>query len=259
MTHPTPDFIHGETGVALFNADCYPLLDQFQGIDALMTDPPYGQNYKSNHNSRKCRPENHWTKHVRQENFKPIEGDNRPFEPEPLFPVAPKVLLWGANYYMHRLPVKDLQYGRLLTWDKREGTRPNQQADCEHAWTNVPGVPRLYSHIWIGLIRRGEENLSKGGRKLHPNQKPVAVMDWTLDLLDIQPGQTVLDPFMGSGSLGVACIRRGIRYFGIEKDPTYFEVARARLEGEIIKKVAGEVAPSSDRSQMDLFKKAVNA
>ena len=239
MPLPTPDFYDLETGVTLFRADCYPLLLSFEGIDAVVTDPPYGQGYRSNHNDRKVRAENPWTRYLRSENFKPIEGDDGPFDPAPLFQVAPKVLLWGANYYFDRLP----EQGRWLIWDKREGTRSNHQADCEMAWANQPGVPRLYSHLWIGLCRRGEENLAKGGRKLHPNQKPVAVMDWTLTLLEIEPGQIVLDPFMGSGSLGVACIRRGIRYIGIEKDPEYFAVARDRLSREITNRKAGIEPP----------------
>ncbi|HEU0198005.1 MAG TPA: DNA methyltransferase [Nevskiaceae bacterium] len=78
----------------------------------------------------------------------------------------------------------------------------------------------------------GVEKLARGGRKLHPHQKPVALMNWMLDQFGIQPGMTVFDPYMGSASLGVACVRRGVDYVDVEIDPDFFVVARRRLEGE---------------------------
>jgi len=238
----------------LWQGDCRQILPRCEGFDALLTDPPYGCSYKSSHNTRKANANNPWTRYVRDENFAPIEGDDVPFDPTPLLDVAGDrpIILWGANYYSDRLPAN----GAWLIWDKREGSRPNHQADCEMAWSNLPGVPRLFSHLWIGLCRRGEENLSCGGRKLHPNQKPVALMDWMLDQAGVQPGQTVLDPYMGSASLGVACVRRGIRYVGIEIDPTHFETARLRIDDEVdkIERLGLQPVRPAWEVQSDLFR-----
>lgn len=224
-------------------ADDSPVLSKAEGFDALLTDPPYGMGYVSHHRSKRkpvkgsWDPRHDWQRYMHGESFAPISGDDTPFDPAHWLALAGKrqLVLWGANYYADRLPAS----GHWMIWDKREGTRPNDQADCEMAWTNLKGGPRLYSHLWIGLCRRGEENLSCGGRKLHPNQKPVAVMDWMLDQCKLRPGQTVLDPYMGSASLGVACIRRGLRYIGCEIDENYFHIACERLEKE-----AGKVAVS---------------
>lgn len=244
------DVVQQIGNATLWLGDCRDLHDI--EFDALLTDPPYGCGYRSGHNTRRLDPNNPWTRYVRSENFAPIVGDDAPFDPQPWFQLAGRkpMVLWGANYYADRLPAN----GCWLIWDKREGTRPNHQADCEMAWTNLSGVARLYSHLWIGLCRRGEENLSCGGRKLHPNQKPVALMDWLLDQCKLQPGMTVFDPYMGSASLGVACLRRGIRYIGVEIDPTYFGVACTRLTEEMFK---GEPPVQPDpawQQQADLFK-----
>lgn len=219
-----------ETGLyTIYRGDCRELFGSILA-DAVITDPPYGAKYTNKANNRTVRPENKWTHYLRDSNFAPIHGDDKPFDPVPLLTLAPKILLWGGNYFASRLPDSRC----WLVWDKREGGKPRDQADCEMAWTNVDAVARLYSHLWMGLCRRGEENLSKGGRKLHPAQKPVALMDWSLKVLGIKPGQVVFDPYMGSGSLGVACIRLGIRYIGVEIVQEYYDIARQRLDKELL-------------------------
>jgi site-specific DNA-methyltransferase (adenine-specific)/modification methylase len=107
----------------------------------------------------------------------------------------------------------------------------NDQADCEHAWTNLGGPSRLYSHKWNGMIRGGEEGKV---RRVHPMQKPVALMRWCVEMTH---GETVLDPYMGSGTTGVACVRLGRRFIGIELEPKYFAIAKRRIQDEL-KKVA---------------------
>jgi DNA modification methylase len=84
--------------------------------------------------------------------------------------------------------------------------------------------------MWRGLVREGEENVSNGA-KLHPAQKPVALLSWTLQMCGLTDG-LVIDPFMGSGSLGVACHRAGLRYLGVEIDPDHYATAKARLQRE---------------------------
>jgi site-specific DNA-methyltransferase (adenine-specific) len=72
--------------------------------------------------------------------------------------------------------------------------------------------------VWVCNVEHGQ----------HPTQKPIALLlDWIAKFTE--PGELVLDPFMGSGTTGIACERLGRRFIGIEKDPKYFELACARI------------------------------
>jgi site-specific DNA-methyltransferase (adenine-specific) len=93
------------------------------------------------------------------------------------------------------------------------------------AWTNIDGVIRVHRQVWRGIVREGEENVVNED-KCHPAQKPVALMRWCVSMTT----GTVLDPYMGSGTTGVACARAGRQFVGIEIDPTHFETACRRIE-----------------------------
>lgn len=188
--------------------------------DAVVADPPYGINIGKLTGTSRSR-----LVRGRMKNFS-VVGDDKPFDPAPWL-AYPKTVLWGGIHFAQRLPESRC----WLVWDKREGTTSDNQADCEIAWTNLPGPARLHSQIWRGVIRRGEENVSRQAR-CHPTQKPVALMDWCLRLCKLQPGQTVLDPFMGSGTTGIAAVRQGLHFVGVEIDETHFNTACERLERE---------------------------
>jgi site-specific DNA-methyltransferase (adenine-specific)/modification methylase len=182
-------------------------------VDAVVTDPPYGisavKNGKCFQDSNVCAVSIH----------KEIVGDDRPFDPRPLLGIAPVICLFGANHYSAYLPSQ----ARWLIWDKRDGMNSNPLADCEMAWTNDSRPARVYSQRWMGMIRDGEK-----APRLHPSQKPVELMMWVLDTLDIPVGATVFDPYCGSGTTGVACIQTGRNFIGVEIDPGYAEIARRR-------------------------------
>lgn len=189
-------------------------------FSTLLADPPYGNDYRQKRSRDKLvRPD---VEHP------PIAGNAVPFDPRPLLELAPVSILWGANYYADKLPPSS----KWFVWDKRENTTPDDGADIELAWTNLPGVSRMHRQLWRGICRRGEENISKGSRKLHPNQKPVALMDRCLDEAKVDHHGRVLDTHMGSGTTGVACLRRGIPFVGIDKDPVHFATAVERLQRE---------------------------
>lgn len=203
----------------LYCADYRDVLPNLDGIAAVIADPPYGNDYRQKRSrDRLVRPD---SVHA------PIIGNAEPFDPLPLLSAAPVVILWGANYYADKLPAN----GKWLVWDKREGTTPDDGADVEMAWTNLRGVPRMHRQLWRGICRRGEENVSRGQRKLHPNQKPVALMDWCIEQAAITAG-VVVDTHMGSGTTGLACLRRGVDFVGIEIDPAHFQTAVDRLRAE---------------------------
>jgi site-specific DNA-methyltransferase (adenine-specific) len=118
-----------------------------------------------------------------------------------------------------------INQGAWLIWDKRAGGVSDAFSDVDLAWTNRRGPARLFSHKSRGQIRAGAENIVHGP-KLHPAQKPEALMRWCVEKTE----GMVLDPFMGSGTTGVACVQLGRPFIGIELDPYYFAIACSRLE-----------------------------
>ena len=199
----------------LYCGDCLdilPILDK-GAIDAVVTDPPYGIGYA--HGGGKSALVNR----------KPIVGDDRPFDPAPWF-CFPKLLLWGADCFKTRLP----EGGTMLCWDKSCGAGPADVfLDAEYAWMSVRNARCIYRHLWKGLLRAGE-GASSRAKRLHPSQKPVELMRWCLEPLRVGIGKVVLDPYMGVGSTGVACVTSGRKFIGIEIDPEYFEMACRRIE-----------------------------
>ena len=195
----------------LYLGDCLEIVDQIEVANAVVSDPPYGIGFVH-------QVEN--IPHATQFSGKEVIGDDRPFEPRRWL-TFPECLLWGANHYAARLPGG----GRWLVWDKRAGVGDGKSmSDVELAWVKGPRkADRIIRHLWDGFNKDSE----RGERRVHPTQKPVKVMQWSLSFIR---GQTVLDPFMGSGTTGVACIRSGRRFLGIEIDQDYFDQACARIE-----------------------------
>lgn len=104
-----------------------------------------------------------------------------------------------------------------LVWDK--GQRNFSLADCELAWSSQYKAARVFTYSRSKANQDGKE---------HPTQKPIALMKWCIDLLP-NP-QTILDPFMGSGTTGVAAVQMGRKFIGIERDDKYFEIACRRID-----------------------------
>lgn len=206
--------------VTLHLGDCLEILPTLQGIDAVITDPPYGIGVLTNYAQRgrgalaECN------------DFAPIIGDDKPFDPSPLLKYK-TVVLFGANYYADKLPIS----GGWVVWDKLDGLQSkrlwgfNDNSDCELIWTNKGNAARLIPHRWMGAMKASEND----ERRVHPTQKPIALMSVLIEQYT-QIGDTVIDPYMGSGTTGVACIKTGRNFIGIEKEPKYFEIAQRRIK-----------------------------
>ncbi|MDG4595487.1 MAG: DNA methyltransferase [Candidatus Contendobacter sp.] len=220
MPPPEPVIIGHAT---LYLGDCLELLEllpALRGVDAVVTDPPYGIGYVHNGGGRGLVSG--------KTNLRPIHGDDRPFDPAPWLAVAgdKPILLWCADHYKTRLPAS----GRFLCWDKSCGQgAADNFVDAEFAWTNRKNARCIYRHFWKGAMRAGEDAPSRSGR-VHPSQKPVELMRWCLDVARVGLGKTVLDPYMGGGSTGVACVTSGRKFVGVEIDPDYFAIACRRIE-----------------------------
>jgi len=185
---------------------------------AVITDPPYKVGPRGYDVTRARRGPPPWT-----QNF---AGYDRDFDPTPWLRF-PEVMLMGAERYYHQLPPG----GSFCCWDKLAGTTPADFAAGELIWRSTPGTLQVFRHLWRGGMRAGEENYTNLPQKLHPAQKPVALMRQCVQL--ITPGRVIIDPFMGSGSTLVACVREGYPCIGIEINPDYFATACARVEAEL--------------------------
>ncbi len=205
----------------LWHGDCREVLPLLQGVDAIVSDPPYGIAYQHS-GGGKAAP---GAKLPPVRNAKmPIANDAAAFDPTHLLGFE-SVLIFGADHYRDKLPAG----GTLVAWDKSCGIGPADSfADAEFAWTNARVKRNVLRYLWKGVAceKAGEEN----GKRYHPTQKPIGVMQRCIELL---PAAAVIcDPYMGSGSTGVAALRIGRRFIGIECDRRYFDVACERIENE---------------------------
>jgi site-specific DNA-methyltransferase (adenine-specific) len=122
----------------------------------------------------------------------------------------------------------------MLAWDKSVGIGPADSfADAEFAWTKMKVKRNVFRHLWKGINAWwAEEDSDKPGTfdRKHTSQKPLALMRWCIELQRPRPGAVIIDPYMGSGSTGVAAISLGCRFVGCEVDPDHFKVACDRLK-----------------------------
>jgi site-specific DNA-methyltransferase (adenine-specific)/modification methylase len=188
-------------------------------VDAVVTDPPYGMKLDTNFQGFDIA-----RRQGRGRKYEPIVGDHKRFDPLAILSLDLPTVLWGAQYYCHSLPER----GGWLVFNKRGSGLPSPICfgDCELAWTNKGQAVRMYSQVWHGAPRWRSE-----GRH-HPSQKPIGLMTWCFEKLKLKPGMTVFDPYMGSGTTGVAALRAGLNFIGCEIDPAYFAIAERRIAAE---------------------------
>src|SRR3990172_3602152 len=189
--------------------------------DVIVTDPPYGIGIVKGDGTTGGQPAKGPSAPNRV--YAPIHGDDSPLDPTWMLPLAPRIVVWGADHFTVTPPG-----GRFLIWDKRVGLASNAFADAEVAWDSAGGPSRLFSHRQMGMFHDGYND--DGMRREHPTQKPVALMRWCIAFTD----GTVLDPFMGSGSTLVAAKSLGRRAIGIEIEERYCEIAAQRCAQEVL-------------------------
>jgi DNA modification methylase len=195
----------------LYNDDCAFILRQSFRVDALVTDQPYGLGMAKRGRIGSG------TDAIPATEFEPSDWDNSPVDPDLMRLVLKRgrwQIVFGGNYYM--MPPASC----WLVWDKMN---TGDFADCELAWTNLPKAARRIQYRWNGMLRQNNEP-----RGDHPTQKPVGVMKWCIGQLP-DDAMVILDPFMGSGTTGVACVEMGRKFVGIELDKHYFDAACRRI------------------------------
>lgn len=204
-------------GVELYLGDCRDVLPTLGLVDCIVTDPPYGIALNTNNlrfSGGKEESARKRGKLMGPANGMPIVGDDEDFDPSFLLNYGSEQIIWGWNNYPDKLP-----RGACLIWIKR-----NDEAfgtflsDAETAWfSRGHGVYCFKDLSNAGIARE----------RVHPTQKPVPLMKWCLERTR---GEIVCDPFMGSASTGVAAVKLGRKFIGIEINETYFDIAVRRIE-----------------------------
>lgn len=214
----------------LYLGDCREIAPTLDRPAAVISDPPYGIGI--DRSREKDSGAKRGTAFAAKRHYESTGWDD--FTPPDWFlswmaQAADAVVLFGGNYF--NLPV-----GKCwLVWDKQVN---GEFADCELAWTNLDKPVRKIEWMWNGMLRKGQEERNK-----HPTQKPVGVMRWCIEQAKVPDAGIILDPYMGSGSTGVAAVEMRHPFIGIEIDPTYFDTACRRIEAA--------------QRQGDMFKDAV--
>lgn len=186
-------------GATLYHGNCFDMLEQFAGLEAIVTDPPYGIGFAGQPTK--------WQRRAGQE---AEAWDDQTVDLGKILALAPTQVIWGGNYY-------DLPLSRgWLAWFKPDA--PPSMGHFELAWTSQDHNCQLITHSI------GATNAERVG---HPTQKPLRVMEWCLSLLK---AASIGDPFMGSGTTGVACANLGRRFVGAEIDRKYFDLACQRID-----------------------------
>ena len=196
----------------LWCGDCYEILPTIRQVDALISDVPYGIAWdgkvtvgKNGHGATGAKAKHYGAT---------IKNDAKPFDPSFLLNYGQEQIIWGWHCFPDKLPA-----GACLVWIKRlDAAFGSFLSDAETAWhSRGHGV----------YCFRDLSNMANTRDRAHPTQKPVPLMQWCVERVR---GETILDPFMGSGTTGVACVNLGRKFIGIEIDPGYFDIACRRIE-----------------------------
>jgi DNA modification methylase len=205
-----------EKGITIYCADMRCVLQELELADLLLTDPPYGLQENAHRVASR-------TKLARTTDYGSFDWDREPASSEEIRIArlaAKQAIIWGGNYF-------DLPPSRgWLVWDKQNS---GNFADAELAWTDLKISVRIFRFTWNGMIREGKW---RGVPRVHPAQKPDELMSWCLAF--VPEAETIIDPFMGSGTTLVAAKLQCRKAIGIEIEEKYCEIAAKRLAQEVL-------------------------
>ena len=196
-----------------------------------MTDPPYGIDYGRAGGFNASHGWGPWRENVSWDEQRP---SREVFDA--MREASQEQIIWGGNYFTDYLPPSM----RWLVWDK--GQRDFSLADCEFAWTSQNKAARIFNYPRAKAMQDGKE---------HPTQKPIALIEWCLSF--VPKAETIVDPFLGSGTTAVACIRTGRQCIGIELEEKYCEIAARRCDRELDQKRLPFDEPKRVETQGSLF------
>jgi site-specific DNA-methyltransferase (adenine-specific) len=206
----------------LHNGDCLEYMKSMQpaSVDCVVTDPPYGMDADCDYSrfSGGSGKDGRGSKHER------IVGDDAPFDPTPFLGFR-EVILFGFNHFPSKLPA-----GGALVWLKRNNSAFGTfMSDAEIAWIKGRQGVHVFREVFAGSKRAIEAGVNAYAASVHPTQKPIDLMMWCIEKVS-KEGDTVFDPYMGSGTTGVACMKLGRKFIGCEIVPKYFAIAERRIK-----------------------------
>ena len=207
---------HTIGNATLYLGDCAEILPTLGHFDAVVTDPPYG--IKIDISMAKSSGMQSGGMKAKKGVYEATNWDDKPITKDSvdlLRKISQWQIIFGGNYF--ELPPTKC----WLLWDKEIN---GNFADAEMAWTNLNKPVKLKRYMWNGMLRANNEP-----RGDHPTQKPVGIMEWVISHLP-QDVETIIDPYMGSGTTGVACVNLKKQFIGIEREQKYFDIACKRIE-----------------------------
>lgn len=201
----------------IYCGDCLDLMKEMEdnSVDLVLTDPPYGIGEcgaKNHTREGACDPTYYM---IKDWDFVKPSADYF----EELQRISKNQIIFGGNYFANILPASSC----WLVWDKDNS---GDFADCELCWTSFKTAVRKYKWRWNGML---QEDMKRKEKREHPTQKPEKLIRKIIEDYS-EEGQTIFDPFLGSGTTAVACINTGRNFIGIEKDADYFEIAQKRIK-----------------------------
>lgn len=186
----------------LYLGDCMDILPTLDKVDAVITDPPFGIGNFIQQTGNLRGEKVHWNESGPSDEFFALLKEKSTHR-----------VIWGANYF------NCFEGAGGLVWVKNQ-PMPNM-SKAEMASTSWGNKVELISLTWTNYVNTKEST--------HPCERPVGLYKWCIEQVPKQP-QTILDPFMGSGTTGVAAIQLGRKFIGIEREPKYFDIACKRIE-----------------------------
>lgn len=192
------------TEIRLYNTDCLEVMRDIptKSVDLVLTDPPYGIGISKNPFRGKF-PKKEWDDFVHTKEYF-----------DEIFRISKHQVIWGGNYFSEFLPSKK----SFFIWDKVQPEKFSS-AMVEYAWRSDNKPAKMFKQRVTAF------------KKYHPTTKPVNLLEWCLSYFP--EAKTICDPFMGSGSTGIACINSGRDFIGIELDEEYYNIAKTRIENAI--------------------------
>ena len=222
----------------LYLGDCMEILPTLPKVDAVITDPPYGILNLAGDVAgavvrKSPRQQGSGTLKNRLLNVSQVEWDVAPTPAtfDLLRGMSHWQVFWGGNYF----PLPPAR--AILVCDKEQPWENFSQVEL--AWSNLNRPAAIF-----------KESATRGTPdKVHPTQKPLSLMAWCVAMVD---AETVLDPYMGSGTTGVACVQLGRSFVGIEREPKYFDLACKRIEQAYKQRPLFEVEPAKKPEQLEI-------
>lgn len=207
----------------IYFGDCLGFMKEIpdKSIDLILTDPPYGDYHKGKYGGDSPfggvkKPGSR----IAKRNFGAVTWDQIPSKEyfDEMFRISKNQVIFGGNFFIDKI----FPTSCWIVWDKDNS---GDFADCELIWTSFDTAIRKMKYRWNGLL---QEDMAHKEIRYHPTQKPVKLITKILQEYS-KPGDLICDPFLGSGTTAIACIKAGRNFIGMEKDKGYFEIAQERI------------------------------